>query len=272
MQETVALVGRFVIALIALLLGAMFVRWGVQLYREGVIARAGTLKTIWKDSQFVLTNGAPGTFLSVGGIVIMSIALLTMPGYDGLNRRVSQKTSAAGAVQRYAAFPLPSPGPDTARPPASRPGPVVPAARPPRRTEVSPSPDIPVALSSDTPPPAYPGPALLGANAFLVLLEPRAWTGAGTAGITRPGAVRVVGLAYHPSGIREVLINGVPATLRRESSGATRFMGRLTAAEVEQDVVIVAHPVEGEPVTRIQRPDGTHVLAAPTDSAASPLP
>jgi hypothetical protein len=92
---------------------------------------------------------------------------------------------------------------------------------------------------------------------YVMVLEPREWMGEGTRGIVRGRAVRVEGLAHHASGIRQVSINGIPALLRRDRSGATRFSGRLTAAQLEAEVEIVAYPVSGEPLARIQRPDGT---------------
>lgn len=92
---------------------------------------------------------------------------------------------------------------------------------------------------------------------YVMVLEPVEWMGEGTRGIVRGRAVRVEGLAHHATGIRQVSINGVPAILRRDRSGATRFSGRLSAAQLEADVEIVAYPISGEPVGRIQRPDGT---------------
>lgn len=94
---------------------------------------------------------------------------------------------------------------------------------------------------------------------YVVVTEPREWMGEGARGIVRGRAVRVEGLAHHASGIRQVSINGVPTILRRHRSGATRFSGRLTAAELERDVEIVAYPLEGDPIARIQRPDGSFV-------------
>lgn len=94
------------------------------------------------------------------------------------------------------------------------------------------------------------------AEGYVVVLEPRQWTGEGRRGIVRGRAVRVRGRAFHASGIRQVSINGAPATLRHDASGATRFSGRLSAAELERDVEIVAYPREGEPIARIHSPDG----------------
>jgi hypothetical protein len=92
---------------------------------------------------------------------------------------------------------------------------------------------------------------------YVMVTEPRAWMGEGTRGIVRGRAVRVEGRAYHASGIRQVSINGSPVTVRRDSTGATRFYGRLSAAELERDVEIVAYPREGEPIARIHGPDGS---------------
>lgn len=106
---------------------------------------------------------------------------------------------------------------------------------------------------------------------YVVVTEPREWMGEGARGIVRGRAVRVEGLAHHASGIRQVSINGVPTLLRRHGSGATRFSGRLTAAELERDVEIVAYPVDGDPIARIQRPDGSFV-SGPLRTAQPALP
>ncbi|HEX2208581.1 MAG TPA: DUF4384 domain-containing protein [Longimicrobium sp.] len=98
-------------------------------------------------------------------------------------------------------------------------------------------------------------------ESYVVMLQPVEWTELGVrgkTGIVRGRAVRVEGRAYHASGIRQVSINGTPVSLRRdEDSGATRFSGRLSAAELERDVEIVAYPSEGEPIARIHSPDGS---------------
>ena len=109
-------------------------------------------------------------------------------------------------------------------------------------------------------------------ESYVVVLEPREWMGEGVRGIVRGRAVRVEGLAHHASGIRQVSINGTPAILRRQrGGGATRFSGRLSAAELERDVEIVAYPVDGEPIARIQRPDGSFLAGALT-VVRPPLP
>jgi hypothetical protein len=80
--QVIALVGRFVATIVALAFGALFVRWGTKLYLTGVRGKSGSIKTVLKDAQFILSNGAPGTFLSTGGVIVMVTALMTMPGYD----------------------------------------------------------------------------------------------------------------------------------------------------------------------------------------------
>lgn len=92
----------------------------------------------------------------------------------------------------------------------------------------------------------------------LWVLEPAAWTGVGTRGITVPmGPVRVVGLAHHPSGIARVTLNGAPATLTTNEEGVTRFTGMVSNEAARGEVRIVAYPVDGPPLFRLQKPDGS---------------
>jgi hypothetical protein len=105
--QVIALIGRFVAAIVALILGALFVRWGTNLYLTGIKGKSGTIKTILKDAQFILTNGAPGTFLSAGGVIVMVTALLTMPGYDqGKVASARPKSPAADSVQQFRSAPV----------------------------------------------------------------------------------------------------------------------------------------------------------------------
>jgi hypothetical protein len=97
---------------------------------------------------------------------------------------------------------------------------------------------------------------------WVAVLEPSQWMGEGTRGpdprgIVRGRTVRVVGQAYHPSGVRQVSINGVPVLLWRDGSGNMRFSGRIAATELERDVEIVAYPQQGEPIARVHGPDGS---------------
>ncbi|HEU0054465.1 MAG TPA: DUF4384 domain-containing protein [Longimicrobium sp.] len=81
----------------------------------------------------------------------------------------------------------------------------------------------------------------------------------------------MAGLAYHSTGISRVLINGQPASVQPDvQTGATRWTGRVTSEEARRDVEIVAYPVQGSPIVRLQKPDGTsQTLARPSGDASS---
>jgi hypothetical protein len=108
-------------------------------------------------------------------------------------------------------------------------------------------------------------------NGAITILLPIQWTGAGNRGITFGGAaVLVEGLASHPSGIERVSVAGNPATVLHDSSGATRFRVYLPAEAAQRDVEIVAFPVHGRPLVRVQHADGTYAVHA-VDFPASAL-
>src|SRR5215212_7781345 len=87
------------------------------------------------------------------------------------------------------------------------------------------------------------------ANGYIVILEPREWQGVGTRGIVFAGRpLRVVGMAHHPSGIDRVTVNGTPAAVRTDRSGATRFVATISADAAARPVEIVAYPVQGAPI------------------------
>jgi hypothetical protein len=95
---------------------------------------------------------------------------------------------------------------------------------------------------------------------YIVIVEPREWTGVGTRGIVRwRRPVRVTGLAFHASGVRAVTLNGALAALSDDRSGATRFVGTVGADAASRGVEIVAYPNAGPAVVRHQRADGTSV-------------
>jgi hypothetical protein len=103
----------------------------------------------------------------------------------------------------------------------------------------------------------------------ITVLLPQEWTGAGAraadddGGITFTGeTVMVEGLATHRSGIVRVTVDGNPAIVLRDPSGATRFRTRLPPPPPGRAVEIVAYPVEGAPFVRVQFRDGTYRMAA----------
>ena len=131
-----------------------------------------------------------------------------------------------------------------------------------------------LALSSLAPTPARTQAVTDPGAGYIVIVEPREWTGVGTRGIVRwRRPVRVTGLAYHASGIRAVTLNGVPSSLNEARSGATHFVGTVGADAASRGVEIVAYPNAGPAVVRYQRADGTSVTerraqqALPTEVA-----
>jgi hypothetical protein len=80
--ETVALLGRFIIVLVALLAGLGAIYWGVGLYRMGLARKGGNVRAAWGDKEFVLSNGAPGSFLAIAGVAVIVVAILKLPNYE----------------------------------------------------------------------------------------------------------------------------------------------------------------------------------------------
>ncbi|HEX2095278.1 MAG TPA: DUF4384 domain-containing protein [Longimicrobiaceae bacterium] len=111
---------------------------------------------------------------------------------------------------------------------------------------------------------------------YIVILEPREWTGEGVRGLTlseRP--LDVVGLAHHRSGIVRVTVNGKNATLTRNSSGVTRFSVAVPAEARREGVEVIAFPANGTALTRRYGRAGP-VAASPTPprpaAATAPAP
>jgi hypothetical protein len=123
---------------------------------------------------------------------------------------------------------------------------------------------------------AAPAQQLLDNQRFIVIVQPQEWTGTGTRGIistARP--VRVRGKAHHPAGITRVEINGTAAATHQDATGATVFTLVIPGAAAAREVRIVAYPAQGEPITRVQKPDGTWQYApftAPPQATALTAP
>ncbi len=85
------------------------------------------------------------------------------------------------------------------------------------------------------------------ATGSIEVLEPEEWRGAGGRGIVARArrSLRIVGFATHPSGIREVLLNGQKAALSVERSGETRFTGYVRVDSDTREVEVTANPVTG---------------------------
>ncbi|HEX2091081.1 MAG TPA: CsgG/HfaB family protein [Longimicrobiaceae bacterium] len=134
---------------------------------------------------------------------------------------------------------------------------------------------VSIALSGRFPAPAQ-SPGERAGNGYLVVLEPREWTGEGTRGLQlRAGGetVRVTGLAYHPSGIRRVLVNGTEASVTPDGSGAFRFSGQVSAETAARGVELVAYPARGEPfVKRVGGGEEASSPPPPPPPATAPGP
>src|SRR5215218_10356991 len=109
-------------------------------------------------------------------------------------------------------------------------------------------------------------------NGAITIFQPAQWTGhgiRGQQGITFSGAtVLVEGLASHPSGIARVSVAGNPADVSRDSGGGTRFRVQIPSEAARRDVEIVAFPVDGRPLVRVQHSDGTFAVHAAALAAA----
>jgi hypothetical protein len=82
--ETVMILGRFTVAILALIAGVLFVYWGVKLYIAG-LKQAGSVDVSVGKAKLVLTKAAPGSFLGVAGVAVIVGALMTMPRFKTTN-------------------------------------------------------------------------------------------------------------------------------------------------------------------------------------------
>lgn len=98
----------------------------------------------------------------------------------------------------------------------------------------------------------------------LEIIEPAAWRDVETRGIGVGirDAVRVVGRAFHPSGVNGVLINGDRAAIQTLGDGMVRFIGYVRVEHGMKDVEIAAftndgrsfiqrYPLEARPTERV---------------------
>lgn len=85
------------------------------------------------------------------------------------------------------------------------------------------------------------------------ILEPVEWRGGGERGLLARAkrSLRVVGIAQHLSGIREVRLNGERAALQVEPTGGVRFTGYVQASAGAREVEVTAYPVTGRFFSRL---------------------
>ena len=90
-----------------------------------------------------------------------------------------------------------------------------------------------------------------GQEGWVSLLEPDEWRGEGTRGLVVQArrSIRISGLAYHPTEITSVLINGEPASTQVEEDGQVRFFGYVPVSADMREVEVVVYS-GGPPMIR----------------------
>lgn len=88
-------------------------------------------------------------------------------------------------------------------------------------------------------------------NGWVSILEPAEWRDEGAREIVvrERRSVRVSGVAYHPSGVTSVLINGEPATTSPQQDGQVRFLGYVAGDANLREVEVVVYS-GGPPMIR----------------------
>lgn len=113
---------------------------------------------------------------------------------------------------------------------------------------------------------------------YIVILEPREWTGEGVRGLSlNEKPLDVVGLVHHSSGIVRVTVNGKDAALTRNQSGVTRFTAAIPAEARRSGVEVIAFPASGAGIARRYGPEGPVAASPPPPRPAgttmpAPLP
>lgn len=89
-------------------------------------------------------------------------------------------------------------------------------------------------------------------DAWLQILEPVEWRDEVTRGIEvrQRRSLRVEGLAYHPGGIAEILLNGARSALVPQSDGSIRFRGFVAVDSGVTEVELRVTAVSGPPLLR----------------------
>lgn len=95
------------------------------------------------------------------------------------------------------------------------------------------------------------------------LSEPQAWRDGQTLVVAAGQTVRIRGFAFHPGGVREVLINGAAATLVPDPP-IVRFEHVMVADPQRRDVTVAVVPVSG------QRYEVRYAISFPVTAPATP--
>lgn len=86
---------------------------------------------------------------------------------------------------------------------------------------------------------------------WISIIEPQEWRGEGTRGLTvqQRRSVRIQGIAYHPTGIEQVLVNGDRTALSELPNGQVQFVGYVPIRKDTEVVEIIAY-TQGPPIIR----------------------
>jgi uncharacterized caspase-like protein len=86
---------------------------------------------------------------------------------------------------------------------------------------------------------------------WISIVEPQEWRGEGSRGLAvfKRRSVRIQGIAFHPSGIEQVLINGDRTATTNLPNGQVQFVGYVPVREDTEEVEIIAYS-QGPPIIR----------------------
>lgn len=107
-------------------------------------------------------------------------------------------------------------------------------------------------LCSRPPPPSQAQRTFGQPDGWIEILEPAEWQGAGTRGlaVVPQTSIRVVGVARHASGIREIQLNGRRASLQPRQDGSVRFVGYIPTEAQLSEVEVLATLNSGRPLVK----------------------
>ena len=85
----------------------------------------------------------------------------------------------------------------------------------------------------------------VGAQAQISIREPREWDEGRPVVAAAGRPIRIRGLAFHPGGVKQILVNGAPATVEPEGS-LWNFEHTITAETQQRTITIAIVPTSGE--------------------------
>ena len=89
-----------------------------------------------------------------------------------------------------------------------------------------------------------------GATGWIVVSEPGEWSDNRALSVAVGTRLRVVGQAFHSSGIQGITVGGQPAQIRPAAGGVVDFEASLTVPTGTSNISLEARPTSGEPIRR----------------------